>query len=151
MFLVSNFPQVPIATTNPATEGAAREQQLRQPLPAPEALAKAAAERELDTERDKADTVEAKQQGQQQQGEDAQQQSQSEQPSYGPESLKSLLAQANPTIERPGQRRQSGGLPEASAAQRLSDAQYAQFGRIIATLYNSSGQPERPPRFLAST
>ncbi|QIZ78402.1 hypothetical protein [Ferrimonas lipolytica] len=154
MFLVSNFPQVPLATTNPATEGAAREQQLRQPLPAPEALAKAAAERSLDTERDKAELIQQKgsdKEQQQQQSSQQQDDSESAQQSYGKESLKALLAQARPTIDRPSQARTSSGLAETNAHQVIADADYNRFGKIICQFYNGSGLPQQQPRLLAST
>ncbi|WP_156904847.1 hypothetical protein [Ferrimonas senticii] len=148
MFLVSNFPQVPIATSNPATDSAAREQQLRPAMPAPEALAKSQAERGIDPERQHSDKVQRK-------GTSARQsQSQSEPESQRNkgrqrQSLKSLLAEANPTIDRPGRRRRGSEQTEASSVLALTDAQYQAFGQIIARAYRRRVEPP-PARQLLS-
>ncbi|MFI3245260.1 MAG: hypothetical protein R3Y10_02050 [Ferrimonas sp.] len=154
MFLVSNFPHVPLTTSNAPTDSAAREQQLRPPLPPPEPLMKTAAERAIDpkNERSLFSQIEALDgETAEQEGGEAEQQPEQQKKRTRPESLKSLLAQAHPTIERPGKRRSRSHVDEPSHLLQLTAEQVEQFGVIIANYYHLRVHPQTPPKLLATT
>ncbi|MBY5923540.1 hypothetical protein [Ferrimonas balearica] len=155
MFLVSNFPNVPIATTNPATESAQREAAARVPISRPEPLLKSAAERALDPERDRTriatkgfDEPE-KEQAQRDGDEDTES---GQQGKEGPLNWRDALAQARPVMERPGTRRQSEReAPISHPAVNLDKAAYAHFEQIVRHYYDRVAQPRTPPLFEART
>lgn len=152
MFLVSNFPHVPLATTNPATEGAAREQQLRQPLPAPEAMVKSAAERRLEPQHERPLALRGgKQQKRNTSSDSEQQQDPEQQSNAGTDALKALLAQANPTLESPFPRRHSDSVREPMQDLALDAEQAQQFSQVIAQTYGDTVARDRLSGLSVST
>ncbi|GAA4891419.1 hypothetical protein [Ferrimonas pelagia] len=151
MFLVSHFPQVPIATSNPATEQAAKEAQHRPPISRPEALEKSTAERALDPKHEQARVERRDPDG----GEQSQSQSQSErQPPkrHRKETLKELLDQARPLLRRPGQVRQPSELDfPYHPAVELSADEYARFAQVVDRFYRRVAKPQVPPAFTVRT
>ncbi|ADN74415.1 hypothetical protein Fbal_0201 [Ferrimonas balearica DSM 9799] len=154
MFLVSNFPNVPIATSNPATESAQREAALRVPISRPEPLLKSAAERALDPERERS-RIDPRQQSQQRQSGEEQEQSDQPPPQQGregPLSWREALAQARPVMERPGSRRSHvASSVDHHPAQDLDKAAYARFEQIVRHHYEGVAEPRTPPAFEART
>ncbi len=155
MFLVSNFPNVPIATTNPATESAQREAAARVPISRPEPLLKSAAERALDPERERSRVVARRFDGSTQEQSKEEQEAQSGSGQEGkdaPLSWREALAQARPVMERPGNRRASEkATPVCHPAVNLDKAAYAQFEQIVRRYYEQVAQPHLPARFEART
>ncbi|MBY6187871.1 hypothetical protein KUV89_14730 [Marinobacter hydrocarbonoclasticus] len=153
MFLVSNFPNVPIATTNPATESAQREAASRVPISRPEPLLKSAAERALDPERERS-RVEGRPSDQEPNEEQhsGQESTPQQQGQDSPLSWREALAQARPVMERPGPRRQSGDdAVSAHPSGQLDKAAYNRFEQIVRRHYERVAQPRTPPQFEART
>ncbi|MBY5994025.1 hypothetical protein [Ferrimonas balearica] len=151
MFLVSNFPNVPIATTNPATESAQLEAAARVPISRPEALSKSAAERALDPERERP-VVERQEEHASEEQAQEEGQSNPEQEAQAPLSWREALAQARPVMERPGSRRRSSEtLPAPHPASALDPSAYQRFAAIVQRHYARAAEPASPPGFEART
>ncbi|SDK15241.1 hypothetical protein SAMN04488540_12031 [Ferrimonas sediminum] len=149
MFLVSNYPQVPIVTTNPATDDVRQQELARAPVVPPREADKSASERALDPEHDrinqqKSGKLKRRHSDEDSSGEEGQQQ-------HPSQSRPQFEIWRPPTFARPGVSRQggdgSGPRVDAHPAAHLNDTDYQRFTRVIKRFYTQVAQPAEPSAF----
>ncbi|TKB47630.1 hypothetical protein FCL40_15580 [Ferrimonas sediminicola] len=151
MFLVSNYPQVPIVTTNPATDDVRQQALARAPVVPPREAERSASERALDPEHD---PVQIPSGGRlkRRQAEGEEPREESSQPEHQAKGGVFELWRP-PTFDRPGVRRQESGLAPRTGAHpsvELSDNEYQRFTRILHRRYSQVARPAEPPAFQVS-
>lgn len=151
MFLVSNYPLVPISTSNPATDSAAVDAKLRMPIPITEATEKSGAERAIDTDHERSEIRRKEQKNSPRNQADNHESDTFEEPKANAAALswKDMLAQARPVIERPTVQREGGS--EALEPRLLQPGDYQRFADIVSNLYAETGQSKDKPKFEVST
>lgn len=150
MFLVSNYPQVPIVTTNPATDDLRQQALARAPVVPPGQAEKSASERALDPEHD---AVQLARDGKLKRRNDEGEESREESPEQQHQKGGLFELWRPPTFERPGVRRQAGGAltrENDSPSLALSDSEYQRFTRILHRHYSQVARPAEPPAFQVS-
>ncbi|WP_076538259.1 hypothetical protein [Shewanella sp. UCD-KL21] len=165
MLIVTNYPQVPLATTNVATDLARADNQQAKPILPPQALTKPHHERALNQKNESpARYIIKEKSSQQRQSSDQQTPQQLAQPSSAPKSqsapltgllpqLLRVAARNNPTLSRGDIQPQTPTMSTAintdnnkntEVKPRLrghSEAFYKQFGQHIATCYQQCTTP----------
>ncbi|WP_417348147.1 hypothetical protein [Ferrimonas sp.] len=147
MFLVSNYPQVPIVTTNPATDDLRQQALARAPVVPAREAEKSASERALDPEHDAVQLPGgSKLKRRDAEGEEPREESPEQQ--HQKAGLFELWRP--PTFDRPGVRRQGTGVvprESGSPSLELSDNEYQRFTRILHRHYSQVARPAEPPTF----
>ncbi|MDO6612079.1 hypothetical protein Q4601_07715 [Shewanella sp. 1_MG-2023] len=167
MLVVTNYPQVPIATSNVATDLARADNQQAKPILPPQELSKAHQERAYNQQNERLTRHELIEQKQQQKQSTEQQltQQQSQQQALGPKGifpqLLRVAANSNPTIQRRDiQQKNASSAPvevDKSAKQdnnrtiqslllneankEQSDAFYQQLGERVGKFYQQQTTP----------
>ncbi|ABV89324.1 hypothetical protein [Shewanella pealeana] len=164
MLVVTNYPNVPIATSNAATDSARTDSQQRPPIIPPQQPTKGHEERAFNPQHERTadqtqtqaklrDSVQNKQQGQSQQQEQSGQEKQKQSNALN---LKQLLSQRGPLkrsdIKIP---EQAVASPEVKSDSKLSLPNetlqfYQAFGVRIEAFYHQRTKPDSPSDFLAT-
>ncbi|MCL2915167.1 hypothetical protein L2725_15510 [Shewanella corallii] len=163
MQLVSNYPNVPVATTNVATDSARVDNQQRPPLLPPQQLGKTYQERGLEQRQERAteqqqerqDRIQQRQSGQQQQQTREQQQGTERQLPRTEQAALAKLATKGGGLNRRDIRDRTQ-TTEATGKQMQGDSShpfpneaprfYRQIGTIIKDTYQSTSTPRDLPR-----
>lgn len=162
MLVVTNYPNVPIATSNAATDSARTDGQQRPPIIPPQQATKGHEERAFNPQHERTaehaqnqaklrESVQQKQQGHSQQQE---QSGQEKQKQNAPLNLKLLLSQRGPLkrsdIKLPGQASPSNESKTPTKQPMPNEALqfYQAFGVRIEAFYQQRTEPNRPPAFL---
>ncbi|MGS0730715.1 hypothetical protein ACVBKF_31230, partial [Shewanella sp. 0m-11] len=158
---VTNYPNVPIATSNAATDAARTDGQQRPPIIAPQQATKGHEERAFNPQHERTadqaqnqarlrESVQQKQQGQSQQHEQSGQEKQKQAANLN---LKQLLSQRAPLkrsdIKLPGQQPPPTHTSEANHLMPNESLQFYQaFGVRIEAFYYQRTEPDILPNFL---
>ena len=164
MLVVTNYPNVPIATTNAATDSARTDSQQRPPIIPPQQPTKGHEERAFNPQHERTadqtqaqaklrDSVQQKQQGQSQQEQSGQESSQEKQKQQQALNLKQLLSQRAPLkrsdIKVVGQPSSSKSNPESQHPMPNETLQFYQaFGARIQAFYLQRTEPNSQPELL---
>ncbi|WP_299797812.1 hypothetical protein [uncultured Shewanella sp.] len=161
MLVVTNYPQVPIATTNAATDSARTDNQQRPPVIPPKELTKGHEERAFTSQHERTaeqadaqarlnERVQGKQQGTGQQQQEGKQQEQAKQ--AAPQLIKDLL-RGKPALQRRDIRTHS--QPVSQAAQKTDSERaiildqpsefYREFGQRVGSFYQQQTHPHDEP------
>ncbi|WP_028109399.1 hypothetical protein [Ferrimonas futtsuensis] len=147
MFLVSNYPQVPIVTTNPATDDLRQQTLARAPVVPPREAEKSASERALDPEHD---AVQLARDGKLKRRNADDEESREESPEQQQQRGGLFELWRPPTFDRPGVRRQGTGATHRESGAHsleLSDNEYQRFTLILHRHYSQVARPAEPPTF----
>ena len=150
MFLVSNYPQVPIVTTNPATDSARQQAVTHAPVVPPKEADKSASERALDPEHERiaeyGKPLKRRSNPQEDQQEDAQDSSEQK----GGSGFDFELWQP-PTFDRPSANREMAKpisrYKQNHPVSQLSDGEYQRFTQVLSRYYQQRAFPVEPPAF----
>jgi hypothetical protein len=163
MLINSHYPQVPISTSNVATDLARIDNQQKPPLLPPQAPSKGHEERAYNqnNERAPADVIKQKQQQEQQQNASLYQQKASTQTAAAPVAAKAvrIIATNKAALERKdihvklsakeGQK-ESKGLANNPSLQGQSSGFYQQLGQQVEQFYQAKVSPQSLPTFSIS-
>ncbi|MGS0681713.1 hypothetical protein ACVBIL_11155 [Shewanella sp. 125m-7] len=163
MLVVTNYPNVPIATSNAATDSARTDSQQRPPIIPPQQPTKGHEERAFNPQHERTaeqaqtqaklrESVQGKQQGQSQHQEQSGQEKQKQSAALN---LKQLLRQCGPLkrsdIKISGQQPEAASKEKAAAKPVMANETlefYQAFGVRIETFYHQRTEPDTQPAFL---
>ncbi|ABZ74819.1 conserved hypothetical protein [Shewanella halifaxensis HAW-EB4] len=161
MLVVTNYPNVPIATSNAATDSARTDSQQRPPIIPPQQATKGHEERAFNPQHERTadhaqnqaklrESVQQKQQGQSQQQEQSGQEKQKQAANLN---LKQLLSQRAPLkrsdIKLPGQQPPPTDTSPTNQAMPNETLQFYQaFGVRIEAFYHQRTEPDTQPNLL---
>ncbi|MCL1138185.1 hypothetical protein [Shewanella pneumatophori] len=164
MLVVTNYPNVPIATTNAATDSARTDSQQRPPIIPPQQATKGHEERAFNPQHERTaeqtqtqaklrESIQDKQQGQSQQEQSGQESSQEKQKQNQALNLKQLLSQRAPLkrsdIKLPGQQVATQDSAPAKHPMPNETLQFYQaFGARIEAFYHQRTEPNSQPDLL---